>query len=1363
VAQPVLGEAHVRISPDVSRFAADLQRSLAPQLAQVERSIQRTFGTAGFAQAGQQAASGFTSSFDKGFKQQASGLFVPFSAGLEKAGDEGAKKAINRIGNNRKGFAAEGEKSGRTFGGGFGEGFAALAAFAIASRIRRFFTEITQSAIDFESAFTGVQKTVQGTPEQFERLEKSIINLGTRSRDALPFATTEIARIAQIAGQLGVPIESVTKFTETILKFSTTAQDLSAEEAATAFARFARVTQEPLVNIERLASVVTELGNTFAANEGEILRFSQNIAGLAQRFDIPASDIIAFGAASREAGVNIEAGGTAIQRVLAQLVAAASGGGAELTSFLAITKLTREEFQRLAQTDLGTLFVRFVEGLQGSGTELSQVLDDVGLGTERIEREISKISGAADSFTRAFASAREEVVRNEALQREFALRLETTASKLTILQNRIGETRRQIGEKLAPALLFATGAMASLGAASTGLTAAFAGLVAGAFAFNRLRHIFGELATNIGGARLTVGQFSAALGFSQATGESLRTTLRGLKNGTLEFKVATDGTTVTVQRLASTEAAANAQRLSSISAFRVARVATADLSAHQAALNLQYTIAHPIIGRATVAMQGFTQTLRAQASAAAAAAAGIGPMRLLLGGLVVAASVAIGVDLLNRALEALQEKLDKFRGRPGIAEVDDAFADLAENGSANIDVLIDRIGAFGSSSAKAAIDAGNLGDAIDNALTSPVRFLGSVIPGANVAIEQLRKEFQFLDERLKSLVEGGSVETVRKDIENLASALNITPEQLLAVLDETKVALDQVGAAARIAGIEAKLSGDGAAEGAEGFGEFGDAAKAAAGALNAIKAAQAEYQQRVDSFIPTFGELVVEQRKSGAAADKAAKDTRTSARQIAEAQRALARAREDGNRRIAEAERRLAEAEEDAAERIFNARIRLQDTRISQTRRVRDAQQALQDFQAALARVGGAQTPEDLLRLRDLEQAAADVREDAKRADDDAVRDVRQAQEDGAEAVEEAQRRIVEAQREAAERVADAQRRLAEAMEKSAERGAAAAQSVADTIVRTTSSLVESFRTNTRLLNTFAANLESLAPRVFDIFGDRDVGEAFLARLAELGPDAIPLLRKLNKTTDKELEGIIKAFDSNIKAAKRVADQNFTRFPPNFEKALAPAVKSIEDKMAEAIGAFDALGDAGADTADATAAELTELGLNLERFAREGALNLSTVEKGLLLTGTSAADSGVKIEAMRELLESLRSRNVTLNFDAKTDKAKRKFELFIKDILDTDLGGGVTLGEFPGVFQHGGPIQAGQAGLVGEAGRELFVPSTDGTIISHRETERILRALSGLAPTGGGFVQHVTVNEVAQDPIATARAVSWAVARGAVR
>ena len=88
---------------------------------------------------------------------------------------------------------------------------------------------VTKSAIDFETAFTGVTKTVDGTEEELENIRQGLFKLS----EATASSATDIAAVAEAAGQLGVKTPNILNFTETMVRLGDST-NLAADEAATA-------------------------------------------------------------------------------------------------------------------------------------------------------------------------------------------------------------------------------------------------------------------------------------------------------------------------------------------------------------------------------------------------------------------------------------------------------------------------------------------------------------------------------------------------------------------------------------------------------------------------------------------------------------------------------------------------------------------------------------------------------------------------------------------------------------------------------------------------------------------------------------------------------------------------------------------------------------------------------------------------------------------------------------------------------------------------------------------------------------------------------------------------------------------------
>lgn len=303
------------------------------------------------------------------------------------------------------------------------------------------------SAIRYEDAFAGVRKTVDGSEEQLSALSKRFRELSKE----IPISAEEFARIGELAGQLGVPIEQIDNFAETIAKIGVTT-NLSVEQASTQFARFANIMQTPLENISNIGSAVVDLGNNFATTESEILEFGLRIAGAGAIAGLTEAQVLAIGTALSSVGVEAEAGGTAVQKVLLELNKAVNSGGKELEQFAIVAGMSGDEFAKAYKDDAGKAFDLFVKGLGRAGGDATLVLDELGLSDVRLQRAFLSLAGAGDLLTRAMETGSVAVEENNALQIEADKRFQTTASQIQLLKNNWADLGRQLGFVFLPVL-----------------------------------------------------------------------------------------------------------------------------------------------------------------------------------------------------------------------------------------------------------------------------------------------------------------------------------------------------------------------------------------------------------------------------------------------------------------------------------------------------------------------------------------------------------------------------------------------------------------------------------------------------------------------------------------------------------------------------------------------------------------------------------------------------------------------------------------------------------------------------------------------------------------------------------------------
>lgn len=313
------------------------------------------------------------------------------------------------------------------------------------------------AAIEWESAFTGVEKTVDGTEQEIEGLRREIQEMSTR----LPYSTTEIAAIAEIAGQLGIKVMDIASFTETVLELGS-ATSITAEDAATMLAQYANVTRLDASKYGNIGATIVALGNNFATTESKIVDMSQRIAATATQAGISAPEIMGISAAISSVGIEAEAGGTAFSKLISNVqMAVETGKGLE--DYAKVAGVTADAFkQKWGEDAVGAiqLFIKGLSDTERNGKSAVAVLSDMGIKETRLTNTILSLSQASDVMTDAVDMANIAFEENTALTEEAGKRYATTESKIQLLKNSASLLRIEIGSQLKPALdkLAGTGA-----------------------------------------------------------------------------------------------------------------------------------------------------------------------------------------------------------------------------------------------------------------------------------------------------------------------------------------------------------------------------------------------------------------------------------------------------------------------------------------------------------------------------------------------------------------------------------------------------------------------------------------------------------------------------------------------------------------------------------------------------------------------------------------------------------------------------------------------------------------------------------------------------------------------------------------
>lgn len=319
----------------------------------------------------------------------------------------------------------------------FKAGIATLGIAKIGSEIMQLGGYVLQTGIQFESAFAGVEKTVDATDAEIQQFRSGIRDMAKE----IPQTAAEISSVAEAAGQLGIQNEYILGFSRTMSDLGVTT-NMSATEAATSLARLANITQMPQENFDRLGSTIVALGNNLATTEAEITEMALRLAGAGNQVGMTEAEIMGLAGAISSVGIEADAGGSAVSTVMTKMQLAVEQGGESLEQFANVAGMSATEFQQAFRENAAQALVAFVEGLgnmESRGQSAIATLADMEITEIRQRDALLRLAGAGDVLSESLGIATQAWDENNALTNEAEKRYQTLESQIQILKNNVDD------------------------------------------------------------------------------------------------------------------------------------------------------------------------------------------------------------------------------------------------------------------------------------------------------------------------------------------------------------------------------------------------------------------------------------------------------------------------------------------------------------------------------------------------------------------------------------------------------------------------------------------------------------------------------------------------------------------------------------------------------------------------------------------------------------------------------------------------------------------------------------------------------------------------------------------------------------
>lgn len=370
--------------------------------------------------------------------------------------------------------------------------------------------------LDFDKALIAVEKTTGLTAETLEYTLEQINKIGTepgRAGRALGILRDDLFKITIVAGQMGLrsvqDIEAVARAAAELQVSS----DLVGTEAVRSLSTYLKATDQigdVVGNIDRIASVVTHLGNNIESTESKILSFATVLAANARAVG-GLSDEMTFGltAALVVVRARTETAGTVIQRLLDAFNDLADRDPRLLRDMIQAMGYTADQALNLEERfnsanrsmlendEILDLLLGHLSTLQKSRGEFDQGPTRQGFLDQFFPENnvrVNYITGLLDNYrelTRYRALAADGLERENAHTIEAGKSAEAYSARLRVVNNRLQEIGTTFGEWPVRGLVVAVENLGLLTAAAGGLIALWGGRASNR-AFRRRRAALAE-------------------------------------------------------------------------------------------------------------------------------------------------------------------------------------------------------------------------------------------------------------------------------------------------------------------------------------------------------------------------------------------------------------------------------------------------------------------------------------------------------------------------------------------------------------------------------------------------------------------------------------------------------------------------------------------------------------------------------------------------------------------------------------------------------------------------------------------------------------------------------------------------------
>ena len=300
---------------------------------------------------------------------------------------------------------------------------AAFAGVAVFRTLTRNVGDAVKEFATLDGLIGQLERTTGFTGDKLNDLSSELIDLS----GIMAASADELVRLGVEGARAGIRTK------EGLIGIAKTASmmgnvtDLSAEQAAIALLKIAKVTQTPIDKISNIASTIVKVEKTMTTTAARITGALLRVAGSATTLEIPADKLIAIVAVLDQFAPSAQRAGTQFNRALTQMTAKTKEMGA-------IMGLTEVQVRDMIDTDAIDTFVLFLEKLNEKFQSNSQAADELRKIFNQVgAKAASALTGNLLDVKNALKLTQQEFKDNVELGKDYTIVMDRLDKKMKLV------------------------------------------------------------------------------------------------------------------------------------------------------------------------------------------------------------------------------------------------------------------------------------------------------------------------------------------------------------------------------------------------------------------------------------------------------------------------------------------------------------------------------------------------------------------------------------------------------------------------------------------------------------------------------------------------------------------------------------------------------------------------------------------------------------------------------------------------------------------------------------------------------------------------------------------------------------------